>query len=241
MPSDEAVLARLDALIERCAGITGNDWPALNALDAQAAEAVAAIAGRDTDYYRLVHEGPAARSQSAPSGALHLRAAMSALRDDVANGYLRRQADLVAADVFGDFLDMAEYLLDNGYFHPAASLIGAVLEDGLRRLARGADLGVKSKDDLGSLNGRLAERKVYSNLERSGSAFGRTSATTRTTGSSTRSAKRMSGECTRASPSSWPTTWARQGRGRDDIEVTGSCQGAERVRTSWRADAGHPG
>src|SRR5208282_1778155 len=45
--------------------------------------------------------------------------------DDVRSGSLASLQVLAAADVFRDFLDMAKYLLDNEFFQPAASLIGA--------------------------------------------------------------------------------------------------------------------
>jgi len=65
----------------------------------------------------------------------------AALRD-VEHGYLQSVQRLVVADVFTDFLDMALHLLDNGYKDPAATLIGGVLEDGLRRIAAANKLTV---------------------------------------------------------------------------------------------------
>ena len=43
---------------------------------------------------------------------------------------------LLQAEVFADFLEMAEHLLDNGYKDPAAVLQGAVLEDSLKKARR---------------------------------------------------------------------------------------------------------
>jgi hypothetical protein len=65
---------------------------------------------------------------------------LTRLRSDVENGYLRTAANIISAEVFGDFLEMAQHLLDEGYKDPAASLTGAVLEDGLRRIARNNDI-----------------------------------------------------------------------------------------------------
>jgi hypothetical protein len=48
---------------------------------------------------------------------------------------MTRTATLVSAEVFNDFLDMSAHLLDNGYYQAAGSLVGAVLEDSLRRVA----------------------------------------------------------------------------------------------------------
>ena len=91
---------------------------------------------------------------------------LKGLRDDIANGYLRQIADLIAAEVFTDFLDMAEHLLSMGYHSPAASLSGAVLEDGLRRLCVRRAIRVNTDDDISVLNGRLASKGAYSTLVR---------------------------------------------------------------------------
>ena len=47
---------------------------------------------------------------------------------------------------------------------PAASLTGAVLEDGLRKIAVANSVDVKSTDDLSALNHKLAQAKIYNRL-----------------------------------------------------------------------------
>jgi hypothetical protein len=89
---------------------------------------------------------------------------LRAVREDVSSGYLRTIQALVASEVFAGFMEMAEHLLDAGYKDPAASLVGAVLEDGLRRIASANGVTVKSKDDLGSLAARIATAGVYNRL-----------------------------------------------------------------------------
>jgi len=88
------------------------------------------------------------------------------LRSDIEKGYLRKTANIISAEVFGDFLEIAEHLLTEGYKDPAASLTGAVLEDGLRRIARNNDITVADRDDLTSLRDKCAGKKVFNNLVR---------------------------------------------------------------------------
>ena len=97
----------------------------------------------------------------AEGGVAILRAA----REDIEGGYLQKIETLVSANVFSDFLEMAEHLLNNGYKDPAASLIGAVLEDGLRRICSNNNLTVKSDDNISSLNKKLADQEVYNRLQ----------------------------------------------------------------------------
>lgn len=87
---------------------------------------------------------------------------LRAIREDVSNGYLADFRSLVAGGVFTDFLEMAEHLLDNGFHHAAASLGGAVLEDGLRRELR--ERGVKSTGNLESMNQVALDQQVYGPL-----------------------------------------------------------------------------
>ena len=91
---------------------------------------------------------------------------LQSLKEDIENGYLVEIRALVISEVFSDFLAMAKHLLDNGYIHPAASLCGAVLEDGLRRLAINGGVKINPKDDLSALNNKCAQAGLYNNLQR---------------------------------------------------------------------------
>jgi len=89
---------------------------------------------------------------------------LRALRSELDAGLLLRLESLAAADIFDDFLDMTEHLLDAGYKDPAASLAGAVLEDGLRKVASARGVAMKPAGDISSLDQRLADGQVYSRL-----------------------------------------------------------------------------
>ena len=59
---------------------------------------------------------------------------LRALRREYDEGYLTTVKGLVRAEVFADFLGMAEHLLEQDYKDPAAVLVGGVLEEHLRSL-----------------------------------------------------------------------------------------------------------
>lgn len=96
--------------------------------------------------------------------ALQGQSILKAAKEDIEGGYLKKVEDLVAADVFTDFLEMAGYLLEQGYKDPAASLIGAVLEDGLRKIAGNNGITLKSKENISSLNQKIADGKIHNRL-----------------------------------------------------------------------------
>jgi hypothetical protein len=89
---------------------------------------------------------------------------LRAARDDLYGGWLTRVTTMITADVFIDFLDMAEHLLANNYYHPAASLIGAVLEDGLRKISDKHSIALEPRETIDSLNVKLRKATIYTML-----------------------------------------------------------------------------
>jgi len=90
---------------------------------------------------------------------------LTALRTDVAAGRLASVVELLHADLFGDFLDMAQHLLDEGYKDPAAVLAGGVLEEHLRKLCGKHSLSVVSAPrpvKADTMNAELASVSAYS-------------------------------------------------------------------------------
>lgn len=91
-----------------------------------------------------------------------------AIQHDVKHGLLVDFKALVQAEVFADFLDMGEYLLNEGYKDAAAVIIGSVLEDGLRKLSERAGLPLVTDSGkpltIEPLNAQLAKAEVYSKL-----------------------------------------------------------------------------
>lgn len=84
---------------------------------------------------------------------------LRAVAEDVEAGYLTSVRMLVSGEIFTDFLTMAQHLLDEGYHHAAASLAGAVLEDGLRRGL--AQRGARTTGNLESMNQVALDKSIY--------------------------------------------------------------------------------
>ncbi|MDD4894775.1 MAG: hypothetical protein PHW54_05630 [Candidatus Omnitrophica bacterium] len=94
--------------------------------------------------------------------------ALRALRADYQAGFLAKIETMVQAELFSDFLEMAKYLLDNGYKDPAAVIIGSVLEEQLRVLSVKNNLPVILSGrpiKAESLNAELARADVVSKLD----------------------------------------------------------------------------
>jgi hypothetical protein len=100
------------------------------------------------------------------------RGILKAIKAEIDNDWLSSLKGLVSAEIFSDFLEMAEHLLSEKYEHPAAVMIGSVLEEHLRQLCDKNGIAVTEnkngklvpkKADL--LNADLAGQGVYNKLD----------------------------------------------------------------------------
>jgi hypothetical protein len=93
---------------------------------------------------------------------------LKAVEDDLESGMLSNLKSLAQAEVFADFLEMAEHLLSEGYKDAAAVILGAVLEDSLRKIADASGIpvvGPKGKPlTLDPLNTAVTKQGLYGPL-----------------------------------------------------------------------------
>lgn len=87
--------------------------------------------------------------------------ALEAARDDLAAGMLADLRQLVSAEAFGDLLETAVHLLDEGHHLPAASIAGAVLESTLRDTAQAKKVTWTGSSSISKLNTELYKANVY--------------------------------------------------------------------------------
>ena len=93
---------------------------------------------------------------------------LHAVKHDVNSGMLTNFRSLIQAEIFADFLTMTEHLLGEGYKDAAAVLLGAILEDSLRKIAEANGIGIlnpKGKPvTIDPLNTGLAKKGAYNAL-----------------------------------------------------------------------------
>jgi len=91
---------------------------------------------------------------------------LRSLRTDYAAGRMRTLQERVRADLFSDFIEMAEYFLDDeGLKDPAAFLAGGVLEEHLRQLCAKHGVTLPAKPKLDTMNAELKKQGVYGKNE----------------------------------------------------------------------------
>ena len=93
---------------------------------------------------------------------------VKALKIDLENGYLKKYEELIHADIFSDFLEMACHLNDNNYKGPAAVLAGSTLESHIKKLAIKNSVEIiinQNPVKADKLNSDLAKLKIYNILD----------------------------------------------------------------------------
>ncbi|SDS97599.1 hypothetical protein SAMN05216490_2215 [Mucilaginibacter mallensis] len=140
----EEILARVDALIFQ--GRTAIDSQYRNSIGtnyvdkgkffgfrAAALSFIARQLGKDDSYYIEFNTVCEDHLKTHNEAGVNI---LLALRNDVENGWLFSLKQLVTAELFSDFLEMSQHLLDEGYKDAAAVMIGSVLEEHLRQLCK---------------------------------------------------------------------------------------------------------
>ncbi|MFT5993196.1 MAG: hypothetical protein ACI82G_002197 [Bradymonadia bacterium] len=129
-----------------------------------------AVFGNEHSYYTEFQAKT--ESSGSLSAAKSGRGVLSAARDEMGGGWIHTTRGIVSAEIFADFLEMADHLLDQSYHHPAAVLVGSVLEEHLRHLCRANGIEVERVKgestvplSASSLNAELARGKVYNKID----------------------------------------------------------------------------
>ena len=94
------------------------------------------------------------------------------IKAEIENGWLTSIKNIVSAEIFSDFLEMAEHLLENDYKDAAAVMIGSVLEEHIRQLCLKNNVDVSFEKDgkiillkADRLNSELAKAGIYNKLD----------------------------------------------------------------------------
>jgi hypothetical protein len=152
------ILAQIDDVLARCGASVENprtpkhpnpsNYIGTPAAKGNAAEMVAsclALIDRiasGSSYQRSALEMTNGGKSATSAVVDNLLGIVVALRRDVEAGYTSSLVELVHADVFADFLDMASELQHAGYKDAAAVIAGSTLEEHLRKLAVKAPLPI---------------------------------------------------------------------------------------------------
>jgi len=147
-------------------GLIANPNPVIYASwKAEALNLIAKTNGKDSEHYaefiNIQHE----LSSDVPYlNFPKYLGVLKGLFNDLNEGLLVDIKYKIRAELVDDYLEQAKILLDDGYYIPAASLAGAVLEDTLRRISDKNQISYLPKTKIDSLNIELAKNGTYDKL-----------------------------------------------------------------------------
>lgn len=111
-------------------------------------------------------------AQRSPTNIIACKSILIALKNDIEGGWLQTTKQLISSEIFTDFLEMAEHLLQENYKDPAAVMIGSVLEEHLRQLCQKNNVDtevIKGTDTIPkkaeAMNTDLCKATVYNILD----------------------------------------------------------------------------
>ena len=171
------ILLRIDQLIQKGESTlktvdTNVEWYAnrrySSAFRSASLSLISSLFGKNHSYYTEFEKLDSAHPSNIRSGI----GIIESIKDEIENGWLITYKQLVTAEVFSDFLEMAKYLLDEKFKDAAAVMIGSILEEHLRQLCitksidvttiKGSDMVPKKADVL---NVDLTKKGVYNGLQ----------------------------------------------------------------------------
>lgn len=118
-----------------------------------------------TEFNKIVEAAHASKTES---GIGILRA----VKNELEGGWLTSTKGLISAEIFSDFIEMADHLLTENYKDAAAVMLGSVLEEHLRTLAsvNGIEVEYEKNGKLlpqkaDRINSDLASANIYTKLD----------------------------------------------------------------------------
>jgi hypothetical protein len=173
----DSVLAYRDDLLKKSptsfGDLTGVPWHDVRKGITLAVAAIERIGGQNSPYATQAKDIETQKKDlDLQYVAMELFGVVEALRHDVASGYLRSVQELIHGELFGDFLEMSEHLLNEGYKDASAVIAGSSLEGHLKKLCdkHGISLtlpsssGTKPKN-ADAMNADLAKAGAYSPID----------------------------------------------------------------------------
>jgi hypothetical protein len=137
------------------------------ALHTRCLASIERVAGKCSTYYELA-ERILNEKKNAWDHLAGLVGVVQTLLYDLRKGYLKSLEEIIHADLFADFLEMADHLTYNGYKDAAAVIAGSTLEAHLRKLADKNAVPINSGSKpkkADTLNAELIKLNCYSKLD----------------------------------------------------------------------------
>ena len=184
MADTQKIITEVDALVKTAERLAQEAAHAPNSLGPERVQELSSIAvrggqliqklyGQGSQYEQswkqvLAMKGFSLMYNSHSKHVSELWGILKGVQHDLQSGMLVDFRRLLQAEIFADFLEMAEHLLDEGYKDAAAVLLGAILEDSLRKVATATGVATVAPNGkaltIDPLNVAIAKNGTYNAL-----------------------------------------------------------------------------
>jgi hypothetical protein len=124
------------------------------------------VSGKESTYTKNLEE-IMSRDWDDSSKIEYILGVLQSLFEDFNSGYLVSYSELIHGELFGNFLEMADHLISEGYKDAAAVISGSTLEEHLRQLCKKNGINIERTDSKGNIIPLKAD-KMNSDLSSSG-------------------------------------------------------------------------
>jgi len=128
------------------------------------------VTGKGSEYYEQAMQATGDAKYYTPHQILQLIIGiLKALVSDIESGYMKSLTDIVHAELFSDYLEMAQHLIEKGFKDAAAVIAGSTLEAHMKQLA--GKFGIDVEDGNGrsksanTINAELKKAGAYNKLD----------------------------------------------------------------------------
>lgn len=136
----------------------------------RAKAAVERIVGQNSEYFKRIEEltRQFQHWRDVHSDKINsIMGQVDALLHDLRQDYLKSLSELIHDDIFSDYMEMAEFLLNEGFKDPSAVIAGSTLEEHLRKLCERHNIdtqiiseGKETPKKASQMNNELYQKKI---------------------------------------------------------------------------------
>lgn len=167
----EKLLAEGKKVFQEC-GWDGENWPRWPSdidylrFRTESLNLVKRTCGEESEHYQQLRRLAEDKDTSGYNSAYYHQCygVLEAAYCDFLEDFLFDIRAMVRADLLGSFIEQAETLLNEGYYVPAASLAGAILEDTLRKMCDHRNILYPERTRIDALNTLLSKAGTYNKL-----------------------------------------------------------------------------
>ena len=118
---------------------------------------VVRIAGENSEYFKSMEVLFPANHMGYGDKLNGMIGSVIALKEDLEDNYMKSYSEILHSEIFSNYIDIANHLIEKGYKDSSAVIIGSILESHLRNLCGKNNIESESENSQGKLKPKKAD------------------------------------------------------------------------------------